>query len=123
MALFIVAGGLVLFLLVRRVDRHPFLAWAVLGSYVLRAGLALGMFWISLYRWPALLSQQLGSGFWLFGLDSTTYHLYGAAIAKAWATGIEIPDPQLNITYFLVVGQTDRILGGCGKRRELCSKI
>jgi tetratricopeptide (TPR) repeat protein len=97
-------GAVLLNALARRAARDPLLTKLVLGAFGLRVGLALAMFSISFYGWPILRPQQYGQGFWLFSVDSTTYHLYGEAIAMAWADGFELPDPQLNITYFFVVG-------------------
>ncbi len=111
LAMLIVGEGALLVVLARRVGRDWRLTSLVLGSYGLRVCVTFAMFYISLRGWPILQQQQYSQGFWLFGVDATTYHLYGATFANAWAKGFELSDPQLNLTYFFVVGLIYWLLG------------
>jgi len=110
--LLIIQGHLTLRWLANRLTGDRVMQQAVLVSFGLRVALALALFAISWWGWPILTRLQAPGGFWMFGIDGTVYHYYGAQVATAWTTATELPNPEgLAIEYFLVVGAVYRFFG------------
>jgi tetratricopeptide (TPR) repeat protein len=105
-------GGAALWWLARRAVAGRGLSSILLASFGLRLVIGLGAFLIALYEWPVFTSLQLGSGFWLFGIDARVYHHFAVQLAKAWALGTELPTFELPVEYFAVVASVYRLMGG-----------
>ena len=114
----IVGGVGVTLLLCRLAKVGRFLTIAVLVSYGLRVGLAIGLYLISAYQFPVFQGLQLGDGFWRFARDAPGYHWNAAQIAEAFRRGTEIPplmvagqhfpvDPD----FYLLIASVYRLLG------------
>ncbi|MBI3320108.1 MAG: tetratricopeptide repeat protein, partial [Candidatus Omnitrophica bacterium] len=95
----------------RRATPDPRLRQIVLLSYGIRVGLGVCLFAISYWRWPFLRSLQSDRGFWLFGLDASSYHFFAREFVDAWNKGIELPDPVLGPEYFTVVAAVYKLFG------------
>jgi len=107
----VLVGAGLLWVLAGRATGDRQLRWLIVTAYGARILLSLVLFAASLWAWPILRSLQLGRGFWMFAVDSQVYQHFGAIMAKAWARGIEFPDPELGVEYFAVVATVYRLLG------------
>jgi len=87
------------------------LRWIALGSFGLRVGLGAALFIISEQRWALFRSLQAAPGFWVFGLDSPTYHHYAMLNVDAWRRGLPLPNPGIEFEYFAIVAAVYRFVG------------
>ena len=68
------------------------LTMIILGSFTIRACLAISLFAVSYFQLPILSSLQYeGTGFWVFGGDAIGYHDHGEKLINAWHQGIDFP--------------------------------
>jgi len=82
-----------------------------LTSYWVRLVVGAVGFLISYFHWPIMRELHLHRGFWAFGIDATVYHHFSRLIADAWQHGLEIPDPELGVEYFIVIASVYTLLG------------
>lgn len=85
------AGLWAAYALARKWTDDRMLAYIVAGAFLLRAALAFGLYYSSLWELPVLRDLQLGQGFWAFAPDSTYFHGYARGAAVAVAEGFELP--------------------------------
>jgi hypothetical protein len=96
----------------RWADKDPRLARLILLTFGIRALLAISLYVISYWHLPVMPSLQYPwGGFWVFGLDSNVYHYFGVIFADAWRQGVELPNPELGVEYFIVVAGLYSLLG------------
>jgi hypothetical protein len=87
------------------------LASIVAGAFLLRALLAFGLYYSSLWQLPLMRDLQIGQGFWAFAPDSAYYHGYARGAAVAWNAGFELPFVFGTPEYPLLVTFTYALLG------------
>lgn len=109
---FLVATGfLAILLIAKRVSADCFLHVTLTVSYFFKVGLALALFFVSLWRLPVLGGLQLSDGFWYFGQDSLTYHSFAESIAAAWQKRGEFPHMGAEAGQNVYVGTIYYLLG------------
>ena len=90
--LFLLVLVLALWQHVASVSEDPWLWRIALGSFALRAGLGIGLFYASLWQLPILEGLQVDGGFWAFAPDGKGYHDTTEAALALLAS--DLPPPQ-----------------------------
>jgi hypothetical protein len=86
-----------------RLDAGSFLSRVLMGSYILRAALAVGFYVVSAWHLPILPSLHMEDGFWRIARDAQAYHWLSMVVAESMRWGTEYPlfpyfgDPDFSI--------------------------
>ncbi len=107
----LLTGALVAMAAARTVGDDRVLRVAVTGSYAVKAGAAVALYYVSDLRLPVLRSLQLGDGWWTFARDAGAYDTMSRRVLDAWQRGTSLPVMATEKGPVIAVALVYRVLG------------